>query len=227
MTDKPRKDFSWLFPPEDAHNPYEWDKYWYNQLDHGLGPGLFDMFCSDDRLLQAANKYGLRKVLCVGNGISQEAVALSKAGLDVTAMDISPLAIEYCHLVAKEIESTERYFSNDYLRDGGAVLFVVGDLFEPGNCPGPYDVIIERRTVQDYPEKERQAAINCLFDRMAEKGIFLCHCHDNQWNPVKNPDSRPVHATEPLIEQCGIVVLKGELPEKLPGRMAMLFTSSG
>jgi hypothetical protein len=73
-------DIAWMFLPKDVHNPKDWDRYWKDLIAHDLGPNLFDIFCHDEILVRAARKYGLTTVLCVGNGISQEPVAFSRAG---------------------------------------------------------------------------------------------------------------------------------------------------
>ncbi|HVP36986.1 MAG TPA: hypothetical protein VMT04_08335, partial [Terriglobales bacterium] len=100
-----------MFPPKDAHDAGSWDKYWKNQVEHGFGPGIFDMFCHDDIIVKAAHRFGLSTVPCVGNGISQEPVALSRAGLKVTAMDISPVATALSKVFSEELHSTDRYLS--------------------------------------------------------------------------------------------------------------------
>jgi hypothetical protein len=54
--------------------------------------GFVHMFCEDWELVGAMRANGMKTVLCVGNGISQEPRALAWAGFDVTALDLSPLA---------------------------------------------------------------------------------------------------------------------------------------
>jgi len=51
-----------------------------------------DMFCDDSVLVRVMNDEGIKRVLCAGNGISQEPKALAAAGMNVVAMDISPQA---------------------------------------------------------------------------------------------------------------------------------------
>jgi hypothetical protein len=45
-------DLTWLNPPDDPHDEEGWDRYWDEQLTHGLGPPLFDMFLDDRRLIE-------------------------------------------------------------------------------------------------------------------------------------------------------------------------------
>jgi len=45
-------------------------------------------------LIKVMNDEGIKRILCAGNGISQEPKALAAAGMDVVALDISPQATE-------------------------------------------------------------------------------------------------------------------------------------
>ena len=220
-------DISWIFPPQDVHNPDAWDIYWKNQLDHGLGAELFDIFCSDDEVVKAAQTYGLSTILCIGNGISQEPVALSWAGFKVTAMDISPVAVSICHTLSQKFNSSDSYFHQSLKRPGGSIKFVVGDLFNENDCPGPYDVIIERRTIQDYPQEQQVEAVTRMIARLANKGIIVSHCHDNRFNPIENPGAEPVHATKPLIAKQGIKICGRDLPKSLDQRIAVIVITTG
>lgn len=83
-------DLAWLFPPTSTSDPSAWDHYWNAQVAHGLGPPLFDMFCDDTLLVETMRRHGMTRALCAGNGISQEPRALAEAGLQVTALDLSP-----------------------------------------------------------------------------------------------------------------------------------------
>jgi hypothetical protein len=58
------------------------------------------MFVEDGALVDAMRANGLRTVLCVGNGISQEPKALARAGFAVTALDLSPLATDVAERAA-------------------------------------------------------------------------------------------------------------------------------
>jgi len=85
------EDFAWLFPPRTVIDPAAWDRYWQDQLSHGVAE-FVHLFVDDGALVDAMRANGLKTVLCVGNGISQEPRALAWAGFDVTSLDISPLA---------------------------------------------------------------------------------------------------------------------------------------
>lgn len=81
-------DYKWMFPPSTVTDSAAWDRYWQDQLSHGVA-GFVHLFVDDGELVDAMRANGLRTVLCVGNGISQEPRALAWAGFDVTSLDIS------------------------------------------------------------------------------------------------------------------------------------------
>ena len=54
---------------------------------------LFNLACDNSLLVQVMRDHGLQTVLCAGNGISHEPHRLAAAGFDVTALDISRVAV--------------------------------------------------------------------------------------------------------------------------------------
>lgn len=227
------EDMALFFPPKDVHNSEAWDTYWDNQMfENNLGPEFFDIFCDDTDLVEAANRLDLRTVLCVGNGISMEPMALSKAGLDVTAIDISTYAVYSCNDVKRQLgdDSTifENYFDKSLFRPGGSVEFQVGNIFHSTDAPGPYDIVIERRTIQVFPaETERQEAVDGLIGRLADKGILFSHCHDGRWNPIKDKGTQPSHSTKPIILGRGLEEVNLDKLLSLDRKVAVFLTSSG
>jgi len=125
-----------------------------------------------------ANK--LKSVLCLGNGPSLEPHALAYAGFKVVALDISPLATEIASAWTPSPKMLARAVGGRSKGRGGSVTLVTGDLRDPGVCPGPFDVIIERRTLQLFHEEELPGAMKAVADRLASPGIFLSHSHRNR-----------------------------------------------
>ena|SRR5215469_8364395 len=98
----------------DMGNPQFWDSWWEERISKRrtsrfmfpiveapmikYGGTYVDVVNSDDLLLAIMAEYGLKKVLCAGNGLSQEPRALARAGYDVTALDLSPKASRPCRL---------------------------------------------------------------------------------------------------------------------------------
>jgi 2-polyprenyl-3-methyl-5-hydroxy-6-metoxy-1,4-benzoquinol methylase len=105
---------------------------------------------------------GLKTVLCAGSGVSREPSRLANVGFDVTALDLSPTAIR----VAKSMDPPN-------LR--GQIRYVVGDFFDAALCPGPFDVVIERRTIQVIPEQDRSAALSALAGRLRAGARITSH----------------------------------------------------
>ena len=60
---------------------------------------------------------------------------------------------------------------------------LAGDLLNPDFCKGPFDVVIERRMVQLFSEKERAEVLENLTARLNPGGIFVSHCHMGWWRP--------------------------------------------
>ena len=58
-------DYSWLMPPDTVIDPAMWDKYWRDQITHGVA-GFSDMFCDDGELVDAMRASRFRTVLFKG-----------------------------------------------------------------------------------------------------------------------------------------------------------------
>ena len=205
------------------HDFEAWDRYWNDQIDHDFGPPIFDLFCDDRLLVDVIHKNGMKTVLCVGSGISQEPRALAQAGLRVTALDFSPVALQLAQEFKFDSKALEFFIEEQQRQPEGRVDFIVGDLRDTKICPGPFDVIIERRTLQLFPEGERNVALAALTDRLTSEGIFLSHCHDNRWKPP----GKPFHATEAWFRTNGWTIWRGESKPKPNGRIAWIFVSTG
>src|SRR5882724_11549520 len=184
LAEEDEDDFSWFFPPNTLVDSEPWDKYWSDHISHGLAD-FIHLFCHDGNLVDTMRANGLKTVLCVGNGVSQEPRALAWAGFDVMALDLSPVAMK----VASESEPPDEFLAK--LVGGssgglnGELKFVVGDLRDPACCPGPYDVVIERLTLQLFPDEDRPAALQAVANRLASPAIFFSQSHDGGWKPPK------------------------------------------
>jgi len=219
----PDEDMAWFFPPNDVHNSAPWDRYWHDQITHGLTPPLFDMFCCDHSVIQCLTKRGARIVLCAGNGMSQEPRALAAAGFEVIALDLSPEAIRLAEAWQFSQKQLDRFCTAEQRATGGSARFVVGNILDRSICPGPFDAIIERRTLQLFPDEERGTALDALASRLQPHGVFLSHCHDGGWKPPGNP----VHQVEQLFRDRGwFISSRGDSPDHA-GRMAWLEMSTG
>ena len=215
-----KDDRSWLIPPISLVDPGPWDMYWYEQISHGVGD-FVDLFCEDGELVDAMRTNGLHTVLCVGNGISQEPRALAWAGFDVTALDLSPYATQVASEFTPPAEFLARLVEGRAGALNGNLKFVAGNLCDVDCCPGPYDIVIERRTLQLYSDEYKPRALQAVANRVASPGIFFSQSHDGRWKP---PAPR-IHANEWWFRAQGWPMWPMAGP--LTTRVAWLFTTTG
>lgn len=99
-----------------------------------------------------------RTALVIGCGLGDDAEALAKLGFQVTAFDISPTAIAWCH---------KRF-------PDSSVNYLVADLLalDP-EWYSKFDLVVESRTIQALPVEMRSQVINCIAPLVASGGILL------------------------------------------------------
>ena len=216
----PRDDYSWLEPPISLVDPAPWDNYWYQRLAHGVGD-FVHLFCDDGDLVDTMRANGLNTILCVGNGISQEPRALAWAGFDVTALDLSPYATTVASEVNPPAELLAQLVGGRSGGLNGNLKFVAGNLCDAECCPGPYDVIIERLTLQLYSDEYKSRALQTVASRLASRGIFFSQSHNGCWKP---PAPR-IHWNESWFRAEGWSIWPIDGP--LSTRVAWLFTTTG
>jgi SAM-dependent methyltransferase len=99
-----------------------------------------------------------RRTVVVGCGLGDDAVYLAELGFDVTAFDVSPTAVEWCH----------RRFP------GAAVEWATADLFDlPATLVGRFGLVVEAYTVQALPLSSREAALTGVASLVAPGGSLL------------------------------------------------------
>lgn len=220
-----------------------------------LEQGFADRMASDPTLPGLLAERGARTILCAGNGLSFEAISLALLGFDVTALDISVVPAEAFESMVREAEHPIHRIPGFELRDdgslvfgtagpidpalcppmhqsdtfpprgGGSLSFVTGDLMNPEICPGPFDVVVERRTVQLFPESERISALERLVARLSSRCVLVSQQHEGGWRPG---DDR-THYAESWLSSRGFQIESG-VPSRKPGvaaRLARLEFSSG
>jgi Methyltransferase domain len=213
---------NWLNLPANLLDSAAWDQYWIGHIEHGFGPQIIDMFLDDSMLVKVMKDEGMKRVLCAGNGISQEPKILAAAGMDVVALDISPQAADIAKNFQIPIGAISQYYGPGFERPGGKLEFVTGNILDPTICPGPFDVIIERSTVQNYCSNDIGSVMNSLAQRLSKNGLFLSHCHNGAWRPP----AKRVHLFESWFQNAGWTIWNGAGP-KPPGRVAWLSLSTG
>ena len=216
-------DLSWLSPPSNVHDSAAWDRYWNGHVSNGIGPGLYDMMAGDPETAKAMAEMGINTVLCAGSGISQEPRALAAAGFEVTALDLSPAAMKLAQAWNFGSADLERFLAPDQRRTSGSAHFIVGDLLDLALCSGPFDMIIERCTLQNFPEEERGRALDALIARLTKNGIFLSHCHDGGWRPGREP----FHPIRTLFVERGWTIWVWSPTQRPAGRSAWIYQTTG
>ena len=184
---------------------------------------MFDMFSNDRGLITYLKNRGLRSILCVGNGISQEPRALAAAGFAVTALDISPVAAQLAQAIEPGPDYLSMFADVTSRRSGGNVDHVTADLLDAAACRGPFDVIIERRTVQLFRGQEFGEALEALTRRLRSDGLFFSHCHNGRWRPP----APLVHVAEAWFREHGWTIWRDDLDAAPHERLASLFITTG
>lgn len=160
-------------------NPVEyWSKYWQSRISGNNADGKFFYFEITDDIVPVLRKLGLRKILCVGNGVSLEPLALAYAGFDVDVIDISQEAIDFISNYKLSESDIKRFYTQDQQQPGGTINYIVGDFTDRSICPGPYDVIITRRTLQYFTRSNFLGVLDLLIEKLTDEGIFVNHTHN-------------------------------------------------
>ena len=224
-TDSPVQDMMKLLePPADLTDGAAWDQYWENHLRLGFGPPMFDILIHDGDLVRSMREAHLVTVLCVGNGMSMEPRALAAAGLTVTALDVAPRVTSFASRVPLNDEYIASLLGDAERRAGGTVAFVTGNALDPTVCPGPFDVIIERRTAQNYVATNSMPQfLTAVAGRLAARGLFVSHFHEGAWRPGE-PE---VHLPGEWFKEHGWLISRGRRPGPVDGQVAWLIRSTG
>lgn len=178
--------------PTNVNDAEGWNYFWKFLIPLEHYELQFDIFDDSDFLIPFLKKLGYQSILCAGNGISLEPYALAYAGFDVTALDVSGYANQY--LANYQISGQElkyiSYFSDlnieeisteEILQKVKTVKFITGSIFDADICPGLFDVIITRRTVQLFniiSQEQVMAAMQSLLNRLSPTGLLINHGHN-------------------------------------------------
>jgi hypothetical protein len=216
--------------------------------------GLSDAMSSDSRLPLVLASRGAQTILCVGNGLSWEAWSLALHGFEVTGLDISAIPRAHFLSVARDEQHAVRRVPGFVLdedgtvtftlagaidprlcpaihqgeghppRGGGRLRFAQGDLTDLAVCPGPFDVIVERRTLQLFPKAERLLALDRLVERLSPRGVLVSHEHQGGWRPGM---SRTHHGESALVSKGFVVAAGDAAADREAARLAYLMFSTG
>ena len=131
-----------------------------------------------------------RRAIAIGCGVGDDAEALSEAGYEVIAFDISPEAIHLCK---------ERY-------PDSRVNYLVTDLFDyPPQWTESFDLVYECNTIQVLPGKYRLKARDAMISLLAPQGYILVSCRSRLKG--KQEDDIPLPLDKEEIDgfiRCGL-----------------------
>ncbi len=123
-------------------------------------------------------KGGGQTALVVGCGLGDDAEFLATLGFEVTAFDISPLAIDWC----------QRRFPNSRVR------YEIGNLIAPApHWRRACDFVLEAYTLQVLPQDLRTKAIAALAETVKPGGTLLVVCRG------RNPEDPKGQMPWPLL----------------------------
>lgn len=131
-------------------------------------------------LKQDSNTQG-KKAISIGCGVGDDAEAMSKAGYEVTAFDISPEAIRLCK---------QRYPNTK-------VNYLVQDLFNFNVLwKENFDLVYECNTIQVLPGKYRIQAREAMVSLIKKGGHILVSCRSRLKGKQKNAIPLPLDKEE-------------------------------
>jgi len=146
------------------------------------------------------------------------------AGFDVTALDLSPYAMEVADKATPPDELLSQLIGGRSGGLNGSLKFVTGNLCDTECCPGPYDVVIERLTLQLYSDEYKPRALQSVANRVASPGIFFSQSHNGAWKP---PAPR-IHANEWWFRAAGWPIWRNQTERgPLTTRVAWLLMTTG
>ena len=141
--------------------------------DRSVNPWLLDWTKSSQLSFQDL------RVLVVGCGLGDDAEYLAGLGAKVTAFDLSPTAIDWCH---------QRFPTSQ-------VNYQAIDLFAaPAEWKFGFDLVIEIYTIQALPANIRPNAIECIGNFVAIEGKLLAVCRGR--DPKDACDNLPFPLTK-------------------------------
>ena len=131
-----------------------------------------------------------RTATVVGCGVGDDAEALSEAGYEVTAFDISPEAIRLCQ---------QRY-------PNSKVDYLVADLFDyPTKWAEHFDLVYECNTIQVLPGQYRTMARDAMISLLAPGGTILVSCRSREKGELEDEIPLPLDKEEiDGFVRCGL-----------------------
>jgi SAM-dependent methyltransferase len=190
-----------------------WEAIYVSRKRELLGPLEWESTQPVGALVELLDRGGFqpRTALELGCGDGLNAIFLASRGCRVTAVDVSPTALEMAREKQREA--------------GVEVAWVEGDVFELPPPPEPYDLVFDRGLLHHLPVFRFEDYKQLVADRLAPGGHFQLICHHVSTRPTVALDATYGGAmgkligllTGPLVETgCGFT--DDELRQIFSGR---------
>ncbi len=183
-----------MCPPKDPLNIAGWDRYWQYHLTEWETPlKLTHYFEVTKPLMSLIQKMGYTTALSVGCGISLEVRGFAAGGLHAIGLDASQVAIDYAAKCTLFTTYQDQFLEPHEHTPDGIVEFLVGNFLDPTVCPGPFDVIVSRGTIQYFHRLNMlDTALQSLANRLNATGILVIGTHGDI--PAMEPITNWLHA---------------------------------
>lgn len=193
-------DYPIALNPSDADG---WDLFWKYIISNNqfyYNDFFCSMFSDYNSLASLFKKHGYKTILCAGNGISLEPYFFANEEFSVTALDISSEANKFLANFPLNPSDLRGFYQENYpgnkepagnfyqeeISKIKSVKLVTGDIFNSDCCPGPFDVIITRKTLQCFWGKSGEKTFEGmqeLLARLSPHGLLYVHTHNTDpWN---------------------------------------------
>jgi len=179
---------------QDADKPTQWFDSIYTDAEGDHRSVFWADLEPNPYLLEWLKKCVIKhtgsKAIAIGCGVGDDAEALSEAGYEVTAFDISPEAIRLCK---------NRYPDTK-------VHYIEADLFDyPQQWAESFNLVYECNTIQVLPGKYRIQARDAMISLLAPKGYILVSCRSR--HKGEQEDDIPLPLDKEEIDgfvRCGL-----------------------
>ncbi len=148
----------------------------YQETKHECLPWFSPQLDSD--FAEALASLGLHSgtALDIGCGSGTQAVALARKGFDVTATEVSPTALKAARELAEQNKVSIRFVEDDILNT---------------RLQGPYDLIIDRGILHNFPEPEDRTTYLTALKKLSKPGgYFFLKCFSHKETRQEGPPCR-------------------------------------